>query len=82
MKSVFLISILVFASALANAQISLKPITFDHVFDGTFNPSGVSAFNWMKDGRFYTALQRNTTRGERELIKYGLLDGSTQVLLR
>lgn len=82
MKSVFLISILVFASALANAQISLKPITFDHVFDGTFNPSGVSAFNWMKDGRFYTALQRNTTTGERELIKYGLLDGSTQVLLR
>lgn len=82
MKSaILLLALLVFAPSV-KAQASLKPITFDHVFDGTFNPSGVSAFNWMKDGRFYTALQRNTSTGERELIKYGLLDGSAEVLLR
>lgn len=82
MKSaILLLALLIFAPSV-HAQAGLKPITFDHVFDGTFNPSGVSAFNWMKDGRFYTALQRNPSTGERELIKYGLLDGSSEVLLR
>ena len=82
MKLVLLISCLVLFSSSASAQTDLKPLTFEHVFDGTFSASGVSAFNWMKDGRFYTALQRNTESGERELIKFGLLDGSKEILMR
>lgn len=82
MKSAILLLALLVFTPTVHAQTGLKPITFDQVFDGTFNPSGVSAFNWMKDGRFYTALQRNPSTGERELIKYGLLDGSSEVLLR
>src|SRR5690606_24977102 len=82
MKLVLLISCLVLFSTSVSAQVDRKPLTFEHVFDGTFSASGVSAFNWMKDGLYYTALQRYAANGERELIKFGLLDGSTEILMR
>lgn len=81
MRQAFFVLILSTISLSAYSQSQLKPITFEHLFDGTFNASGVSAFNWMKDGRYYTALRRSDS-GDRELVRYSILDGSSEVLLR
>ncbi|MDZ7715883.1 MAG: S9 family peptidase [Balneolaceae bacterium] len=56
-----------------------KAIEFEHIFDGTFSPSGIQNVNWMKDGQFYTALVR--TSSDIELRKYDILSGEHEVLV-
>lgn len=56
-----------------------KEITFRHIFDGTFSPSGIQNVNWMKDGQFYTTLKR--VDGDIELRKYNILTGEYEVLV-
>ena len=57
--------------SLAYAQ---QPITFDHIFDGTFSPKRVQNVRWMNDGEFYTA-----TEGQ-QIVRFSILDGSRTVL--
>ena len=56
-----------------------QPIAFEHLFDGTFSPDGIQNINWMKDGRYYTALE-STDEGT-ELRKYDILSGNYEVLV-
>lgn len=56
-----------------------KAITFDHLFDDTFSPEGIQNVNWMKDGQYYTALER--TDEQVELRKYDILTGEYEVLV-
>ena len=55
-----------------------KAIEFEHLFNGTFSPSGIQNVNWMKDGQYYTALVR--TSSDIELRKYDILNGDYEVL--
>ncbi|MDX1587271.1 MAG: DPP IV N-terminal domain-containing protein, partial [Balneolaceae bacterium] len=57
-----------------------QAITFNHLFDGTFSPEGIQNVNWMKDGQFYTALER--TEEGTELRKYDIVSGEYEVLVR
>jgi dipeptidyl-peptidase-4 len=56
-----------------------KEIAFQHITDGTFSPSGIQSVNWMKDGQYYTALER--TKNDIELRKYDILTGDYEVLV-
>ncbi len=56
-----------------------KEITFQHIFDDTFSPSGIQSVNWMQDGQFYTALEQ--TEDDIELRKYNILTGDYEVLV-
>lgn len=56
-----------------------KEVTFQHIVDGTFSPSGIQNVNWMKDGRYYTALER--TEKDIELRKYNILTGEYEVVV-
>jgi len=56
-----------------------KSISFEHIFDGSFSPEGIQNINWMKDGRFYTALV--STNKDIELRKYDIVTGNHEILV-
>ncbi|NGP89268.1 S9 family peptidase [Fodinibius halophilus] len=56
-----------------------KEITFKDVASGTFSPSGIQQVNWMKDGQYYTTVER--TENDIELRKYNILTGDYEVLV-
>lgn len=76
------ISLMAFVAVQAQERL---PITFDHLFDGTFNPERVEQVRWMNDGRFYSAsdgqriIRYNITNGEEELIFEGANHNGLQV---
>ncbi|MGD8426190.1 MAG: S9 family peptidase [Balneolaceae bacterium] len=55
-----------------------KELTFEQVVNGTFNPKGIREVNWMKDGQYYTALER--TDHDIEIRKYNIVTGDYEVL--
>lgn len=56
-----------------------KSIGFEHIFNDTFAPEGIRSVNWMKDGQYYTALER--TENDIELRKYDILTGDYEVIV-
>ncbi|HEX6982680.1 MAG TPA: S9 family peptidase [Balneolaceae bacterium] len=56
-----------------------KSLEFHHLFDQTFSTEGIRNVNWMKDGRYYTALER--TANDIELRKYDITTGDYKVLV-
>jgi len=82
MRTLILLLFFAAQSTLGYAQSNRKSLTFDHLFDNTFVTQNVSAFNWMKDGRYYTATRTGAENTDRELVRYGLLDGSAKVLVK
>ncbi len=76
MKRLFL---LLFAIGWLLQPAKAQQITFDHLFDGTFSPEGIQNVNWMKDGRYYTALLRSDE--DIELRKYDILNGESELLV-
>lgn len=56
-----------------------KSLEFRHLFDNTFSTEGIRSVNWMKDGRYYTALER--TEDDIELRKYDITTGDYEVLV-
>ncbi len=61
------------------AQQPEKQLTLEHVFNDTFTPEGIHNVNWMKDGQFYTTLER--TGNDIQLRKYDILTGDYEVLI-
>lgn len=55
-----------------------KDLKFEHIVDQTFSAEGIRNVNWMRDGRFYTVLER--TSDDVELRKYNILTGDHEVL--
>lgn len=56
-----------------------KELTFDQVVDGTFNPEGIRDVNWMKDGQYYTTLER--TDRDIQIRRYNIVTGDYKVLV-
>lgn len=56
-----------------------KSLQFRHLFDQTFSAEGIRSINWMKDGEFYTTLER--TSNDIELRKYNVVTGDYEVLV-
>jgi len=63
----------------ATAQ-QTKALQIEHITDDTFDSEEVRNVDWMKDGRYYTAL--DSTEGDLELRKYDIINGEHEVLLR
>jgi dipeptidyl-peptidase-4 len=82
MRTLILLLFFAVQSTLGYAQSNRKSLNFDHLFDNTFASQSVSAFNWTKDGRYYTATRSGNETTDRELVRYGLLDGSAKVLVK
>lgn len=61
------------------AQQQKKQIQFEDILNGTFRPEGIRKVNWMKSGRFYTAIER--TEQDIELRKYDITTGEYEVLI-
>lgn len=79
MKKIFLL-IFVFSWVFQPCEAQQKKeITFRHITDNTFSPSGIQDINWMKDGQFYTTLERLDS--DIELRKYNILTGEYEVLI-
>ncbi len=55
-----------------------KQIQFEDILNGTFRPEGIRQVNWMKNGRYYTALER--TQSDIELRKYDITTGEYKVI--
>ncbi|MEO1022711.1 MAG: DPP IV N-terminal domain-containing protein [Bacteroidota bacterium] len=68
------ISLLAIGCMLVSMAYAQQPITFDHIFDGTFSPKRVQNVRWMNDGEFYTA-----TEGQ-QIVRFSILDGARTVL--
>lgn len=60
-------------------QAQQKELQFKHLFDQTFSPEGIRNVNWMKDGQYYTTLNR--VNGDIEIRKYNIVTGDYKVLL-
>lgn len=60
-------------------QAQQKELTFQHIFDDTFQSEGIQNVNWMKDSQYYTTLKR--INGDIEIRKYDILTGDYEVLL-
>lgn len=56
-----------------------KELTFDQVTNGSFDPAGIRQVNWMRDGQYYTTIER--TQADVELRKYDILSGEYEVLV-
>jgi dipeptidyl-peptidase-4 len=56
-----------------------EELTFQHVVDDSFAPAGIQNVNWMRDGQYYTTLQR--TKNDIELRKYNIVTGDYEVLV-
>lgn len=56
-----------------------KSISFEHIFDDSFTPKGIQNINWMKDGRYYTTLER--TSRNIELRKYDVVTGEYDIIV-
>ncbi len=79
MKKIFLL-ILAFAWIFQPVQAQQKKeISFQHIIDNTFSPSGIQNINWMQDGQYYTTLER--LDNDIELRKYNILTGEYEVLV-
>ena len=57
-----------------------KQITFRQIFNGIFTTESVRNVNWMKDGRYYTALV--STEGDLELRKYNIITGEYELIVK
>ncbi|SMO76881.1 S9 family peptidase [Fodinibius sediminis] len=60
-------------------QAQPRELDFQHIFDNTFRTEGIRNINWMKDGQYYTTLNR--VNGDIEIRKYDILTGEYEVLL-
>ena len=78
MKKIFLLVFLVGWIVLPG-RAQQKVLNFKHIFDQTFHPESIRNVNWMKDGRYYTTLER--VNGDIEIRKYDILSGDYEVLL-
>ncbi|HKJ46069.1 MAG TPA: S9 family peptidase [Balneolales bacterium] len=59
-----------------------KSISFDNIFDGTFKQESVQKVNWMKDGRYYSALKHVGENGTSEIRKYDILNEKYEILVK
>lgn len=57
-----------------------KQITFRQIFNGIFTTESVRNVNWMRDGRYYTALV--ATEGDLELRKYNIVTGEYELIVK
>lgn len=74
MKAVKLSLIMLAVFSAASFAQDVKPIEFEHLFDGTFSPNSVQNVRWMNDGDYYSATKEN------KIIKYHMVDGTEQVI--
>lgn len=77
-KILFLILIIGWIAQPLSAQ-QANSISFEHIFDGDFTPRGIQNINWMKDGRYYTTLER--TSRDIELRKYDVVTGEYEIVV-
>ncbi|HLR24821.1 MAG TPA: S9 family peptidase, partial [Fodinibius sp.] len=78
MKKLFLLLFIV-GWIIPSVHAQKKELQIRHIFDRTFSPEGIQNVNWMRDGQYYTTLER--TNGDIELRKYDILTGDHEVLV-
>lgn len=60
--------------AISSSAQERQPIQFEHIFDGTFSPKGISQVRWMNNGRYYSA-----SDGQK-ITRYDITNGEEMVL--
>ncbi|HLR32457.1 MAG TPA: DPP IV N-terminal domain-containing protein, partial [Fodinibius sp.] len=78
MKKLFLLLFIV-GWIIPPVHAQKKDLQIRHIFDHTFSPEGIQNINWMRDGQYYTTLER--INGDIELRKYDILTGDHEVLV-
>ena len=63
------LAMLIILASLVFHSFAQKKIKVEHVTDGTFTQESVRSLNWMNDGQFYSALDKN------KIKKYSVLSG-------
>jgi len=75
MKNFYLSVFILLFSLSLNAQES-KKLTLEDIFqNNTFTINTVSEFDWMNDGRYYTALVKNSKTSAIDILKYATTSG-------
>ncbi|HKK46399.1 MAG TPA: DPP IV N-terminal domain-containing protein, partial [Balneolaceae bacterium] len=77
MKKIFLV-LICFGWIVQPTFAQKKELTFDQVVDGTFYPEGIRDINWMRDGQYYTTLER--TDHDIQIRRYNIVTGDYKVL--
>lgn len=70
--------VLLFPLLFSPSTVAQTPISFDHIFDNTFSPKDIGQVRWMREGSFYSALEREANL--QVLRRYDIKDGSSMVL--
>ena len=78
MKKLFLL-VLFFGWIIHPLAAQQKELSFDQVVDGTFNAKGIRDVNWMRDGQYYTTLER--TDHDIQIRRYNIVTGDYKVLV-
>ena len=61
---------------------SQETLTLEDIYkNGTYRSKGYGPVRWMKDNKGYSTVERNTTVGGRDIIRYEAKSGARKVLV-
>ena len=71
-----------FALVFSFVTWSQETLTLEDIYkNGTYRSKGYGPVRWMKDNKGYSTVERNTTVGGRDIIKYDAKSGKRKILV-